>query len=109
MIFTLLALQVQAQVHAATLNLNAGDTATINANTPTTVTCGTADDCSAKISSFNQIMTACMTDYDGGTCVGKYWPSFKQNNPNCYDGAVGTCLTDCETTYSAGQCASTCN
>ncbi len=97
---------------AAELHLSGGETATIQANVSTYVTCsgqGGGGNCSIIVEGFAAQLKACYNTYSGGYCSNKYWPDFKANNPKCYYGAIGVCLEYCEKTYSGGYCADKCN
>ena len=97
---------------AAELHLSAGETATIFANTRTTVTCngGTSgNQCQEKINGLRTLVEACENNYTPATCMDKYWPSFKQQNPSCVSSALSYCIDRCSENYTPATCADRCN
>ena len=105
-------LLVSFNVLGADLNLSGGESATIQANVSTRVTCGGTStgsgDCSAAVAGFESIMSACETGYTALHCIDQNWPSFKANNPNCLYAGIPDCLKACETGYTALFCANKC-
>jgi hypothetical protein len=107
---------VTAPALAAELNLNGGESAIIEANTRTRVTCagngsggGGGGDCAAAADGFRAIMDACLNSWSASTCVDKYWPKFKQDNPNCKYAGVPYCLEICKRAWSGSTCIDKCN
>ena len=99
------------QAFAADLNLNGGESAVIQANVNTRVTCGgssTGGSCAEIVQGFKLLMNVCMDSYSGGYCVEKHWPTFKSSNPTCAYAALSICLEVCQKSYSGGYCAEKC-
>ena len=99
------------QTFAADLNLNGGESAIIQANVSTRVTCGgnqTGGSCSEMVQGFKLIMESCMRSYNGGYCAEKQWPSFKATNPSCAYAGLSICLEACQKSYNGGYCAEKC-
>jgi hypothetical protein len=111
--FTALVVQLAmcASVLAADLNLNSGESAVIQANVNTRVTCGggsSGGSCQDVVRGFQQIMEACQRTYTGGYCAEKNWPAFKNANPSCAYAGVTICLEACQRTYTGGYCSEKC-
>ncbi|HWU43005.1 MAG TPA: hypothetical protein VN132_06185 [Bdellovibrio sp.] len=99
---------------AADLNLNGGESAMIQANVRTTVTCGgsssgSGGSCEDAIAGLSSLIDACKGTYSGASCVDKYWPNFKKENPRCAMSAISVCIDNCKTTYSPASCADKCS
>lgn len=99
------------QSFAADLNLNGGESAVIQANVSTRVTCGGSSiggNCSEVVKGFKLIMDTCMKSYNGGYCAEKNWPSFKNANLGCAYAGISICLDACQKSYNGGYCADKC-
>ena len=99
------------QTFAADLNLNGGESAVIQANVSTRVTCGgnqTGGSCSDAVHGLKLLMEVCMKSYSGGFCVDKQWAPFKDANPSCVYAGLSVCLEVCQSSYSSGFCADKC-
>lgn len=110
--FLAIALLFSANTFAAELHLSAGESATIFANTRTTVTCndGTSgNQCQEKINGLKTLVEACENNFTPANCMDKYWPSFKQQNPNCVSKALSYCIDRCSENYTPAVCAERCN
>ena len=95
---------------AATLNLSSGETAVIEANTRTTVSCngsGNAD-CEKVAQAFGKTLEYCNRTNNAGYCAQTHWPKFKAANPNCAYAGQAACLDYCSRSYNAGYCADLC-
>ena len=102
---------ISSQAFAADLNLNGGESATIQANVNTYVTCGgssSGDKCGSVVQGFKVLMEACQKSYGGGYCAEKYWPSFKAANVGCAYAGVSLCIEACQKSYGGGYCAEKC-
>lgn len=108
----ILTLVVSSSVFAADLNLLSGESAIIEANSRTRVTCngsnGGGMNCEGAGNAFKKIMEYCYKSHDGGTCAKNHWPNFKKDNPNCSYTGVETCIDYCYKGYDGGTCASLC-
>ncbi len=93
---------------AAQVNLNDGDSITLEANTQTTVTCGNSVNCNQQLSAFQALLKSCEESNTGGNCIKQMWPSFKSKNPTCVAMATQTCLDACQENNTGGQCATFC-
>lgn len=110
-LFALLIL-FSVQTFAADLNLNGGESAVIQGNVTTRVTCGggsqSVGSCSEAVAGFKLLMDACTRTYTGGYCAEKQWPSFKSANPSCVYAGISICLDACTKSYTSGYCADKC-
>jgi hypothetical protein len=110
--FLFVSLFLSAQVFAAEVHLNGGDSITLRANVETTVTCagnGTSTNCSDVIDGLKVLVDACKSSYSASSCIDKYWPNFKQQNPSCVMAGMPYCIDQCKTSYSAASCADKCS
>lgn len=105
---------VSTQAMAAELRLLSGETATIQANQSTRVSCegasngGGNSNCSHAVQGLTALMEACKTNYSANFCIDKHWPAFKKDYPSCVYGALSVCIEACKTSYSANYCADKC-
>lgn len=96
---------------AATLQLSGGETAVIEANVRTTVSCsadGGGPSCSQAAASFRATLAACNNQYGGGYCAETHWPKFKASYPSCAYAGVEACIESCTKQYGGGYCAAKC-
>jgi hypothetical protein len=97
--FLTLALLSSTVSFAAVVNLKLGESTTISANTPTTVTCGSVSDtnCSFELDNLKTQFQYCKNVGTNSIqdCLVKIWPKFKQANPSCIEDAYGPCLSFC--------------
>lgn len=108
---SILLILLSVQSFAADLNLNGGESATIQANVSTRVTCGgnsTSGSCSEVVQGFKALVDTCMKTFHGGFCAEKYWPSFKAANSSCSYAGISVCLDACQKTFHGGFCAEKC-
>lgn len=106
-----LAIGVATAAYAATLNLNPGDTVTIQPNFPTTVTCAAgpaAPDCTRAIATYQSRYNACKRSYPASTCYNNEWPAFKSRAPACVVDAFDVCVQTCEESYPSSTCFNNC-
>ncbi len=106
-----LAIGVATAAYAATLNLNPGDTVTIQPNFPTTVTCAAgpaAPDCTRPIATYQSRYNACKRSYPASTCYNNEWPAFKSRAPACVVDAFDICVQTCEESYPSSTCFNNC-
>lgn len=111
---TILALSIliSINVFAAELSLTGGESATIQANTRTTVTCNGSsqgNQCSDTTNGLKTLVEACKSNFSPSYCIDKYWPSFKANNPSCVMAALPYCIDQCKTSFTAAYCADKCS
>lgn len=110
--FLVLSFLVSGVSFAGDLNLSGGETAIIEANTTTRVSCGGGaggvNDCLGPVEGLKALLNSCQKTYGGGYCADRYWPDFKKNNPNCYYAGLPACLEACEKNYGGGYCADRC-
>lgn len=109
---------VSAQALAADLRLSSGETATIQANNTTRVSCeggshgggGTPANCTEAVGGLKELIEACRSGgYSQNSCMEKYWPGFKQGSPSCAYAAISVCIEACRTAgNSAASCAERC-
>ena len=96
----------------AELNLNGGESAWINANVQTYVTCGgdsTSGSCNGAVEGLKISVKSCETGHSASYCIDRYWPDFKEKNSQCiYDG-LQFCIEKCSTGHSPSYCADKCN
>lgn len=110
--FLLLALTMASIAFAADLNLSSGESATIQANVKTRVTCdgeGQTPSCQEPINGLKTLIEACKSNYTGSYCVDKYWPNFKKENPGCATAAISICINYCKENYTGAYCADKCS
>lgn len=107
----ILALSTASLALAADLNLRAGETATIQSNVKTRVTCegDSHSSCEQAIESLKILVEACKGSYSGSYCIDKYWPAFKKENPSCRTSAIPICIDYCKESYSSAYCADKCS
>ena len=103
---------VTSSAQAATLNLNVGDSAVIQPNVMTTVTCGGSGtpvtNCVAAIKSFDNRYATCKKTYPPSTCYQNEWPAFKTRNPDCVEEAFDACYRVCAESYPGSTCYQNC-
>ncbi len=98
---------------AADLNLKGGESAIIEPNTSTRVTCGGSSSggggtCTEIVSGFQSLIDSCEQSYNGGYCAEKLWPTFKAANSRCAYAGISVCLKACLQSYNGGYCADKC-
>lgn len=96
---------------AATLNLNSGDSAVIQPNVATTVTCnavGGPTTCEIQISTYESRYQTCKRSYPASTCFTNEWPAFKSRHPNCVLEAFDACIKTCGESYPSSTCYNNC-
>ena len=94
----------------AELNLNGGESATIQANVLTQVTCGggsSGNNCVEAANGLKKVLDTCTRSYTPGDCVEKHWPRYKKENPTCKYAGLDTCLAFCTRSYTPGDCTDT--
>ncbi|MDO9181770.1 MAG: hypothetical protein Q7U04_05150 [Bacteriovorax sp.] len=99
-------------VHAATVNLNVGDTITLQPNTTTTVSCGGENlDCKLPVKNLKTKLDYCKTNNDTTVeeCLNQIWPNFRKNNSQCVNQAFETCLTFCKSSFQTLDCLNICD
>ncbi len=96
---------------AADLILSSGESAIIQPNVTTKVSCGGSQStgCSDEINGLKLLIENCKTSYSASYCADKYWPDFKASNPKCALPALSICIDNCKTSYSASYCADKCS
>lgn len=100
-----------ASAFAADLNLNSGDSVVIQPNVTTRVTCGGGSSsvgCGDQVNGLKLLIDNCKQNYSGSYCADKYWPKFKQSNPECVNAGLPVCLDNCKQNYSGSYCADHC-
>jgi len=113
-VVVLLGLVLAQSAFAASLNLSSGESAVIEANTRTVVSCNGASEgtspatCESAVAGFRLTLEYCYKSYNGGYCAEKYWPKFKQQNPSCISAGAGPCVEYCYKSYNGGYCAEKC-
>jgi hypothetical protein len=114
-LFIAFALLLSSQVFAAELNLSGGESAVINANAETKVTCGVGGGhggsgmCRQVAEAFRATLAACEKSHSGGYCASTYWAKLKKDNPSCKYSGVSACIEYCSKSHSSGYCASQCD
>lgn len=96
---------------ATVVNLNIGDSVTISANTPTTVTCGGAGtNCSTAIKNLSSKFEYCQNVGTSSIeeCLVDIWPKFKKSNQSCIEEAYATCLSYCKEDQFGLDCLKLC-
>lgn len=102
---------ISSLAFGAELQLNGGESATIQANVTTQVTCGGGssggggNSCETAAKGFEKLLEYCSKSYSSGDCVTTHWPRYKANNPNCIYAGLDACLTYCSRSFSSGDCA----
>jgi hypothetical protein len=94
-----LALLSSTTAFASVVNLNMGDSITISANTPTTVTCGGAGtNCATPIKNLASKFEYCKSVGTNSIeeCLIDIWPKFKKTNSSCIEEAYHQCLEFCK-------------
>lgn len=98
--------------HAGNLTLGSGESATIYANTHTTVTCNadgsSGPSCHEAVSGLKTLVEACISEYTKSSCINKYWPTFKKDNPTCAFSSIKLCIDYCSSEYTRASCADKC-
>jgi hypothetical protein len=109
MIFFCLAI-LPSLTFAADLHLRSGETAIIQANVTTRVTCNGPDyvSCQEPANALRLLISACKESYSGAYCADRYWSSFKQKNPGCIYAGMPICLEACKEDYGGAYCADRC-
>lgn len=100
------------QAFSAELVLNGGESAIIQPNVATKVTCGGSSSgmsCTDPIKGLTTLIDACKSVHNAAYCADKYWPGFKENNPQCVYAALNICIDNCKTVHNAAYCADRCN
>ncbi len=107
----LISLLFSTSAMAADLNLNVGESATIEANVRTHVTCSADSSrlCEKAIGGLETLLNACKEQFTGSYCIDKYWPNFKANNPTCVADAMQICIDNCKTQFTGSYCADYCS
>ena len=99
--------------HASTINLNIGDSITLQANSTTTVTCsGENSICKLPVQNLKLKFDYCKSSQNGDVeaCINQLWPAFKQVNGVCISEAFSTCLTFCKSSmYPTLDCLPLCD
>ena len=98
-------------VHASTINLNVGDSITLQANTTTTVTCGGGDSsCKLPVKNLKTKLDYCKSNLGSSVegCLNDIWPPFKNSNAQCVNEAFDTCLTFCKSSFQTLDCLNIC-
>ena len=98
--------------YTANLNLSSGESAFIQPNAKTLVSCGNAiiiENCSISVQTLDKLLQTCVQSYGGGTCVDKIWPNFIKSHNSCYDQAIELCLNYCKQSYGGGTCVGKCS
>lgn len=110
--FLILTILFASQAYAAHLNLNGGESAVIQANVNTSVTCGGSgsggSDCSTKASSLKGILDKCMQNLNAQWCIENTWPKWKANNPSCVSEGSQVCIDKCVLNLNAQWCMTNC-
>ncbi len=105
-------LGIQSLAYAGTIQLQNGESITIQANTQTTVQCSASGNggsepgqgCADAANGFRSTLEYCAKSYSGGYCANSFWPEFKKDNPGCIYAGKTACLEACSKTYSGGYC-----
>ncbi|MES3037294.1 MAG: hypothetical protein V4736_05240 [Bdellovibrionota bacterium] len=109
----LVVLFFSSAVFGAELNLTSGESAVIQANVNTRVTCGGGSSsnpgCGDHIQGLKTLLQACKESFSGSYCIDKYWPTFKANAPQCTLAALSICIDYCKESFSASYCADKCS
>lgn len=96
--FTISFLLLVCTSQASVVNLNVGDSITLQPNSLTTVTCaGNSEaNCKLPIANLNAKFNVCTTQFNSvEDCITKYWPEFNRTNRNCVEEAYSSCLNFC--------------
>lgn len=95
---------------AGTVNLNLGDSISIQANTPTTVTCGANNSCTLPVKNLKTKLDYCKSQVNSRVedCLEEIWPDFTKKNPRCVEEGTETCLNFCKTSVLTLDCLSIC-
>lgn len=99
-------------LQASTINLNLGDSITLQANTTTTVTCGGDNPiCKLPIKNLKTKLDYCRSQINNSVeeCLDAIWPPFKNSNGVCISEAFETCLNFCKSSsYPTLDCLPIC-
>lgn len=98
-------------LHASTINLNVGDTITLQANTTTTVSCGGSNsNCSLPVKNLKAKLEYCKSRLGSSVeeCLDQIWPNYKSTNNQCINEGYDTCLTFCKTSFPTLDCLTKC-
>ena len=95
---------------AGTINLGAGESISIQANSPTTVTCGAAGNCALPVKNLKTKFDYCKSQVNSRVedCLEEVWPEFVKKNPRCVEDGTETCLNFCKTAVFSLDCLSIC-
>ena len=106
-----LSLFLSFAAEAATLNLDPGESAVINPNVSTAVTCGIGTpvaDCSRLIAALKSRYETCKNGSMAATCFNSEWSTFKQRHPACVTEAFDMCNKICLEGAMASTCYNAC-
>jgi hypothetical protein len=106
----LMSLLISGNLFASTINLNLGDSITIQANTTTTVSCGNGENlCQLPVKNLKSKLDYCNTTNNSvEECLQQIWPPFKRSNPQCVNEGFNTCLNYCKTSSQDIDCLAIC-
>lgn len=118
LLVSILLVFVSAQAFSAELRLSSGESATIQANQTTRVSCeggngggSSPASCEQAVDGLKQLLEACRSGgYPGSACMEKYWPGFKQASPTCAYSAISICIEACRSGgFNPSTCAEKCS
>ncbi|MDD4973235.1 MAG: hypothetical protein PHY93_02740 [Bacteriovorax sp.] len=98
-------------LHATAINLNVGDTITLQANSTTTVSCGGDNaTCKLPVKNLKAKFDYCKSNINNSVeeCLNQVWPNFKRSNSQCLSEGFDTCLTFCKSSFQTLDCLSIC-
>lgn len=98
MILTTLVFFISANSYSATLNLEGGESATIQPNVATTVTCGSggSSNCQSKLDGLGTLLGICRSDGGNwGNCFKDVMSKWNRANPGCVTEATILCVKKC--------------
>lgn len=97
-------------IAAGTVNLSLGESISIQANTPTTVTCGGNGSCAVPVKNLKTKFDYCKAQVNSRVedCLEQIWPEFTKKNPRCIEDGTETCISFCKTAVFSLDCISIC-
>ncbi len=109
--FSMLTFLAPMNLQAATINLNVGESITIQPNSTTTVNCGGENaTCTLPVKNLRAKFEYCEADNNNtvAECLDQIWPRFKASFSHCTSQGFDACLTFCKSSFETLDCLSIC-
>ena len=99
-------------LYASTINLNIGDSITLQADTVTTVTCGDNGNsiCALPVKNLKVKLDYCKSNIRNSTldCLNQVWYEFKRSQNQCANDGFEACLNFCKGSITTLDCLNIC-